>query len=242
MRILHWNTLSKDERRQVLERPAQRDAARTMSDVRAIVEAVRRGGDAALRELTHRFDGVEVQSLEVSAREFGDAERALDSAQHAAIDAAIGTVRKFHEAQRPVAAAHRDRAGRDLRAHPRPGTRGRPVRSRGLCAAPLDRHHAGRAGRNRRLPAAHALHRAEPGREGRFRRPHRRAKSRESSGYSRWAAHRPSPPWPTAPSRSPNATSCSAREMPGWRRRSRSWRATRRAPRRTCPRASRRSW
>ena len=37
MRILHWNTLSKDERREVLERPAQRDAARTMSDVRAIV-------------------------------------------------------------------------------------------------------------------------------------------------------------------------------------------------------------
>jgi histidinol dehydrogenase len=68
MRTLHWNSLSSDERRQVLERPAQRDAARTMSDVRAIVEAVRRGGDAALRELTRRFDGVEVESLEVSER------------------------------------------------------------------------------------------------------------------------------------------------------------------------------
>jgi len=103
MRTLHWNSLSSDERRQVLERPAQRDAARTMSDVRAIVEAVRRGGDAALRELTRRFDGVEVESLEVSEREFVDAERALDATQHAAIDTAIGTVRKFHEAQRPSA-------------------------------------------------------------------------------------------------------------------------------------------
>jgi len=102
MRILHWNTLSKDERREVLERPAQRDAARTMSDVRAIVEAVRRGGDAALRELTRRFDGVDIRCLEVSALEIADAERALDAAQHAAIDTAIGTVRKFHEAQRPA--------------------------------------------------------------------------------------------------------------------------------------------
>jgi predicted Fe-S protein YdhL (DUF1289 family) len=48
MRILRWNSLSKDERRKVLERPAQRDAARTASDVRAIVEAVRRDGDAAI--------------------------------------------------------------------------------------------------------------------------------------------------------------------------------------------------
>jgi histidinol dehydrogenase len=99
MRILHWNSLSKDERRKALERPAQRDAARTASDVRAIVEAVRRDGDAAIRELTRRFDGAEVASLAVSAREFADAERALDAAQHRAIDTAIEAVRKFHAAQ-----------------------------------------------------------------------------------------------------------------------------------------------
>jgi histidinol dehydrogenase len=102
MRILHWNSLSKDERRKVLQRPAQRDAARTASDVRAIVEAVRRDGDAALRDLTRRFDGVEIDSLAVSPREFADAGRALDAGQHAAIDRAIETVRKFHQAQLPA--------------------------------------------------------------------------------------------------------------------------------------------
>jgi histidinol dehydrogenase len=102
MRILHWNSLSKDERRKVLERPAQRDSARTASDVRAIVDAVRRDGDAALRELTRRFDGAGVESLAVSAREFADAERALDAAQHRAIDTAIEMVRKFHAAQLPA--------------------------------------------------------------------------------------------------------------------------------------------
>jgi histidinol dehydrogenase len=102
MRILHWNSLSNDERREVLERPAQRDSARTASDVFAIVEAVRRDGDAAIRELTRRFDGAEVETLAVSAREFADAERALDAAQHTAIETAIETVRKFHAAQLPA--------------------------------------------------------------------------------------------------------------------------------------------
>ncbi len=102
MRILHWKSLSKDQRRAVLERPAQRDAQRIASEARAIVEAVRRDGDAALRELTQRFDGVELGSLAVSPREFADAERALDAAQHAAIDTAIGTVRQFHAAQLPA--------------------------------------------------------------------------------------------------------------------------------------------
>ena len=102
MRILHWNSLSNDERRGVLERPAQRDSARTASDVFAIVEAVRRDGDAAIRELTRRFDGAEVETLAVSAREFADAERALDAAQHTAIETAIETVRKFHAAQLPA--------------------------------------------------------------------------------------------------------------------------------------------
>jgi histidinol dehydrogenase len=82
-----------------MQRPARRDAARTDAEVRAIVDAVRRGGDAALRDLTRRFDGAEVGALEVSAREFADAERALDPVQHAAIERAIATVRRFHEAQ-----------------------------------------------------------------------------------------------------------------------------------------------
>jgi histidinol dehydrogenase len=99
MRILRWSSLTKDERRAVMQRPARRDAARTDAEVRAIVEAVRRGGDGALRDLTRRFDGAEVGALEVSAREFADAERALDPVQHAAIERAIDTVRRFHEAQ-----------------------------------------------------------------------------------------------------------------------------------------------
>jgi histidinol dehydrogenase len=99
LRVLDWTTLSADERHAALERPAQRGAARIARESAAIVEAVRRGGDAAVLELTERFDGVRLDSLEVSESEFADAERSLGTAQHRALEVAIGTVRAFHAAQ-----------------------------------------------------------------------------------------------------------------------------------------------
>lgn len=99
MRILTWNSLSRAERRAALERPVARDAARVAEDARAIIEAVRRAGDEALRELTRRLDGVDVEELAVAPHEFAAAERALDAAQHAAIETAIENVRRFHAAQ-----------------------------------------------------------------------------------------------------------------------------------------------
>lgn len=99
MRILDWHTLSPDERRAALQRPAQRDAPGTAAGARRIIDAVRRDGEAGLRELTLQYDGVRIDSLEVSAAEFAAAERALTPVQHAAIETAIGTVRTFHAAQ-----------------------------------------------------------------------------------------------------------------------------------------------
>jgi len=103
MRILDWNSLSQSERRAALLRPAQREARGVASAAQQIIDAVRRDGDAALIELTQRFDGVRLAELAVSAQEFAAAERALNAAQHAALDAAIANVRKFHAAQAPAA-------------------------------------------------------------------------------------------------------------------------------------------
>ena len=99
MRILVWNSLSAAQQRAALQRPAQRDAAGIAAAAQAIIDEVRRNGDAALRDLTQRFDGVRVEELSVSAQEFAAAERALTPAQHAAIATAIGTVHAFHAAQ-----------------------------------------------------------------------------------------------------------------------------------------------
>jgi histidinol dehydrogenase len=101
MRILDWSSLTMDQRVSALERPAQRDAARIAREAREIIDAVRRGGDASLLDLTERFDGVRIADLAVSAEEFAAAERALSPEQHAALDTAIEMVRKFHAAQMP---------------------------------------------------------------------------------------------------------------------------------------------
>jgi histidinol dehydrogenase len=97
--ILNWSSLSTDERRKALRRPVQQDTAALHERVREIVREVRERGDAALLEFTRRFDGVALQSIEVSASEFAAAETALNAEQRQAIDRAIANVRRFHEAQ-----------------------------------------------------------------------------------------------------------------------------------------------
>lgn len=99
MRLLNWNSLSQSERDATLARPAQRDPRATAAAAAGIIAAVRRAGDDALRDLTQRFDGVRLGELKVSEAEFSHAAAALSTVQHAAIETAIATVRKFHAAQ-----------------------------------------------------------------------------------------------------------------------------------------------
>jgi histidinol dehydrogenase len=101
MRILDWKTLSAAQRSQALLRPAQRDAAAIKAGAQAIIDDVRRDGDAAVVALTEKFDAVRLTSLRVTPQEFEAAERALTGAQTAALDRAIANVRQFHAAQMP---------------------------------------------------------------------------------------------------------------------------------------------
>jgi histidinol dehydrogenase len=99
LRILNWNSLSEAARREALQRPSQRGLVHITASARDIIERVRSGGDAALLALTEKFDGVRPSALEVTPQEFEAAERALGAEQHAAIDRALATIGKFHEAQ-----------------------------------------------------------------------------------------------------------------------------------------------
>lgn len=102
--ILDWSNLSVAERRDALRRPAQAAADEVHRGVRETIAAVRTRGDAALFELTQRFDGVALERLEVAAAEFEEAERALTKPQVDALKRAIANVQRFHEAQlaRPI--------------------------------------------------------------------------------------------------------------------------------------------
>ncbi|MFC4307700.1 histidinol dehydrogenase [Steroidobacter flavus] len=99
MSLLEWSSLSADERRAALRRPAQADTDGLHRRVSEIIKDVRARGDQALLEFTERFDGVKLTSLEADAAEFAAAEKSLNAEQRAALERAISNVRRFHEAQ-----------------------------------------------------------------------------------------------------------------------------------------------
>lgn len=73
MQPLLWKKLSATRRAAALRRPAQSAQPAVAAAVRAIVAAVCQDGDAALRRLTAKFDGVVLRSLRVTAAEFAAA-------------------------------------------------------------------------------------------------------------------------------------------------------------------------
>ncbi|MGH8227920.1 MAG: histidinol dehydrogenase [Steroidobacteraceae bacterium] len=100
MRILVWKDLTAAQRREALARPAQDSRGDVAAAVRDIVAAVRTEGDAGLRRLTERFDGVRLESLTVSRAELAAAHGKLTARQLEALRLAIANVEAFHAAQR----------------------------------------------------------------------------------------------------------------------------------------------
>jgi histidinol dehydrogenase len=64
--------------------------------VRAVVEEVRAGGDAAVRALTARFDHVDIDALRVPAEEIDEALAAIDPELRRALEVAYGRILAYH--------------------------------------------------------------------------------------------------------------------------------------------------
>lgn len=101
MKRIDWNQLDAAGRREALARPAVAQAATLRADVARLIAQVRADGDATLRALTRRFDGVEVGELRVTAAEFDAAIAALSPDLKAAIDEAAARIEAFHRAAAP---------------------------------------------------------------------------------------------------------------------------------------------
>jgi histidinol dehydrogenase len=101
MRVLDWSRLDAAARREALTRPEVAARAEVTPVVEEVIATVRRQGDEALREFTRRFDGLSLQSFEVTHEEFAAARRTLTPAQTAALERALRNVRAFHRAQLP---------------------------------------------------------------------------------------------------------------------------------------------
>lgn len=91
-----WNSLGEAERSAVLQRPAQAVVDSIRQAVAAVFERVARGGDAALRECTQRFDGVALTRIEVDADEAVQARAKVPAAVQSAIKEAAGRIEAFH--------------------------------------------------------------------------------------------------------------------------------------------------
>ena len=94
-----WSRLDEKQRAALLQRPAVVDDVGIRTGTAAIIEEVRRDGDAALRRLTLEYDRAEIDELRVSDEELKQAEKTLSGEQVDAIDLAINNVRMFHHAQ-----------------------------------------------------------------------------------------------------------------------------------------------
>jgi histidinol dehydrogenase len=94
-----WSRLDEKQRVALLQRPAVVDDVGIRTGTAAIIEEVRRDGDAALRRLTLEYDRTEIDELRVSDEELERAEKTLSGEQVDAIDLAINNVRMFHHAQ-----------------------------------------------------------------------------------------------------------------------------------------------
>ncbi len=95
---LRWSQLDDAQRIAALRRPAQVVAEATRAAVAGIVAEVRHGGDAALRRLGERFDGVAMSSFEVDQSEFDAAEASVSPELRAAITLAASRIEAYHRA------------------------------------------------------------------------------------------------------------------------------------------------
>ena len=93
---------------------ARNTTARVDGPVAAIIADVRARGDAALLDLTERFDGVRPGLLRVAAEEVDDAAATVPAELAEALDLAAGRIEAFHRAQLPADLRMTDEAGLTL--------------------------------------------------------------------------------------------------------------------------------
>jgi histidinol dehydrogenase len=101
--VVAWKSLAPRQKEKILTRSEQ-DISEVMPRVRAIIDAVRADGDAAVIRYTRQFNGVDLSGtpLAVSDAEFAEAERALTPQVKDAIKSCARNVRVCHERQLPV--------------------------------------------------------------------------------------------------------------------------------------------
>ncbi|EKO3974382.1 histidinol dehydrogenase [Vibrio fluvialis] len=101
MRTVVWQSLSETQQDSILERPAIAEGANITAAVSEVIAKVRAEGDAALLELTAKFDRVTPESIRVTQDEIDAASERLSDEMKQALEQAYTNIAKFHKAQKP---------------------------------------------------------------------------------------------------------------------------------------------
>ncbi|MBL0948944.1 histidinol dehydrogenase [Brevundimonas sp.] len=101
MRQIDWTTLSAEEQRAALARPAQRTEARVSDVVREIFADVQARGGAAVTDWSLKLDGAAPRRIAITPEAVSEARAALPPADTRALRIAAENVRIFHQATRP---------------------------------------------------------------------------------------------------------------------------------------------
>lgn len=97
---IDWNAITESEREAALTRPAVTAGESITATVTTILADVKERGDAALRDLSKKFDRVEVKDWQVPEADIEAAwERATPEFQEA-LQRAADNIRRFHEAEK----------------------------------------------------------------------------------------------------------------------------------------------
>ncbi|EGR0921681.1 histidinol dehydrogenase [Vibrio parahaemolyticus] len=101
MRTVVWQSLSEEQQDAILERPAIAEGANITAAVADVIAKVRTQGDAALLELTEKFDRVKPESIRVPSKKINAASERLSAEMKQALEQAYSNIAKFHKAQKP---------------------------------------------------------------------------------------------------------------------------------------------
>jgi histidinol dehydrogenase len=83
----------------ILQRPVM-DSLKLEETVASVLREVKTKGDEALKELTKKFDGVELGTLKVNENEISEAKNLVSPALKKAIKTAAANIQKFHASQK----------------------------------------------------------------------------------------------------------------------------------------------
>jgi len=101
MRRIIWTDLDAKGRESALARPLAISDGKLINGVRGILADVRDNGDAALSRLTEKFDGCQVETLEIPRSDLEAAWNALSASDQSVIERARRNIKRFHKAQIP---------------------------------------------------------------------------------------------------------------------------------------------